>query len=62
MRLVDAGKFGVGVYNVGGALYAIGNYCPHEDARLCRGLLGGRCPSTAVDPRRRTALVPGARR
>lgn len=41
MKLVDAGKFGVGVYNVRGALYAIVNYCSHEGAPLCLGLVGG---------------------
>ena len=41
MKLVDVGKFGVGVYNVRGALYAIVNYCSHEGAPLCLGLIGG---------------------
>ena len=30
MKLVQAGKFGVGVYNIDGSLYAIANYCSHE--------------------------------
>ncbi|OBI57678.1 MULTISPECIES: Rieske (2Fe-2S) protein [unclassified Mycobacterium] len=41
MKLVDVGKFGVGVYNVHGELYAIVNYCSHEGAPLCLGLIGG---------------------
>ena len=41
MKLVDVGKFGVGVYNVRGALYAIANYCAHEGAPLCQGPIGG---------------------
>jgi nitrite reductase/ring-hydroxylating ferredoxin subunit len=41
MKLVAAGKFGVGVYNVGGQLYAIANYCAHEGAPLCTGYIGG---------------------
>jgi nitrite reductase/ring-hydroxylating ferredoxin subunit len=41
MKLVDVGKFGVGVYNVGGSLHAIVNYCSHEGAPLCEGLIGG---------------------
>jgi nitrite reductase/ring-hydroxylating ferredoxin subunit len=41
MKLVDVGKFGVGVYNVRGELYAIINYCAHEGAPLCLGLIGG---------------------
>ena len=47
MRLVDVGKFGVGVYNVGGSLYAIVNYCSHEGAPLCLGHVGG---TTEPDP------------
>jgi nitrite reductase/ring-hydroxylating ferredoxin subunit len=41
MKLVPVGKFGVGVYNVGGSFYAIANYCSHEGAPLCAGLVGG---------------------
>lgn len=41
MKLVDVGKFGVGVYNVRGEFYAIANYCSHEGAPLCLGLIGG---------------------
>ena len=39
--IVPVGKFGVGVYNVAGTLYAIANYCSHEGAPLCAGLVGG---------------------
>jgi len=41
VKLVPAGKFGVGVYNIDGALYAIANYCSHEGAPLCAGYVGG---------------------
>jgi nitrite reductase/ring-hydroxylating ferredoxin subunit len=41
MKLVPVGKFGVGVYNVGGSVYAIANYCAHEGAPLCAGFVGG---------------------
>jgi nitrite reductase/ring-hydroxylating ferredoxin subunit len=41
MKLVPAGKFGVGVYNIDGSLYAIANYCAHEGAPLCAGFVGG---------------------
>lgn len=41
MKLVRAGKFGVGVYNIDGSLYAIANYCAHEGAPLCAGYVGG---------------------
>ena len=54
MKLVDVGKFGVGVYNVRGALYAIVNYCSHQGAPLCQGLIGGTNES---DPDRPTGCV-----
>lgn len=41
MKLVNAGPFGVGVYNIGGSLHAIVNYCSHEGAPLCLGHVGG---------------------
>jgi nitrite reductase/ring-hydroxylating ferredoxin subunit len=41
MKIVPVGKFGVGVYNIGGAIYAISNYCAHEGAPLCTGYVGG---------------------
>jgi nitrite reductase/ring-hydroxylating ferredoxin subunit len=41
MKLVQAGKFGVGVYNIDGSLYAIANYCSHEGAPLCEGYVVG---------------------
>ena len=50
MKLVDVGKFGVGVYNVAGSLYAIVNYCSHEGAPLCEGLIGGTNESTPDEP------------
>jgi nitrite reductase/ring-hydroxylating ferredoxin subunit len=50
MKLVQAGKFGVGVYNVGGSLYAIANYCSHEGAPLCAGYVGGTNEFAADTP------------
>ena len=47
MKLVQAGKFGVGVYNIDGSLYAIANYCSHEGAPLCLGYVSG---TTEYDP------------
>jgi nitrite reductase (NADH) small subunit len=41
MRLVDVGRFGVGVYNVNGAFHALNNYCPHMGAPICRGGITG---------------------
>ena len=39
--IVPRGKFGIGVYNVGGAFYALTNYCLHRGAPLCRGQVTG---------------------
>ncbi len=50
-KIVPVGRYGVGVFNVGGRFYAITNYCPHEGGPLCKGRLGGQ---TQVDP-----TVPG---
>lgn len=37
-RLVPlGGAAGIGVYNIGGELFALRNVCPHEGAPLCRG-------------------------
>ena len=41
MKLVPVGKFGVGVYNVNGDLYALTNYCPHRGGPLCTGRVIG---------------------
>ena len=37
MKLVPAGSITVGVYNCGGALYAIEDRCSHDDGPLCEG-------------------------
>jgi 3-phenylpropionate/trans-cinnamate dioxygenase ferredoxin subunit len=37
VRIVDAGGRAVGVYNCGGALYAIEDRCSHDDGPLCEG-------------------------
>jgi 3-phenylpropionate/trans-cinnamate dioxygenase ferredoxin subunit len=37
MRLVPAGAMTVGVYNCGGAVYAIEDRCSHDDGPLCEG-------------------------
>jgi nitrite reductase/ring-hydroxylating ferredoxin subunit len=41
MKLVPIGKFGIGVYNVDGKVFAITNYCPHEGGPLCLGRVQG---------------------
>jgi nitrite reductase/ring-hydroxylating ferredoxin subunit len=52
MQLVQAGKFGVGVYNIDGSLHAISNYCAHEGGPLCFGLVGGTNEPDADSPGR----------
>ena len=37
MKIVHAGVFAVGVYNVGGELYALEDRCSHDDGPLCEG-------------------------
>ena len=41
VKLLPIGRYGVGVYNVGGTLHALANYCPHRGGPLCRGTLTG---------------------
>lgn len=41
VTIVPRGKFGIGVYNVGGTFYALTNYCLHRGAPLCRGQVTG---------------------
>ncbi|WP_102142013.1 Rieske (2Fe-2S) protein [Mycobacterium hubeiense] len=50
MKLVEAGKFGVGVYNIDGSLYAIANYCAHEGAPLCAGYVSGTTEYAPDEP------------
>ena len=37
VKVVHAGSVDVGVYNCGGALYAIEDRCSHDDGPLCEG-------------------------
>jgi nitrite reductase (NADH) small subunit len=39
--IVPVGKFGIGVFNVGGTFRAVTNYCPHRGAPLCLGSVTG---------------------
>ena len=50
MKLVQAGKFGVGVYNIDGSFYAIANYCSHEGAPLCAGYVVGTTEFAPEEP------------
>jgi nitrite reductase (NADH) small subunit len=44
-RVVRIGKIAVGVFNVDGTLYALPNFCPHQQGPLCEGTTSGewRC-------------------
>lgn len=36
-KIVEEGALSIGVYNIGGAFFAIKNVCPHAGAPLCQG-------------------------
>lgn len=40
-KILDAGRFGVGVFRNGDRYYALGNYCPHQGAPVCVGTVTG---------------------
>ena len=40
-RIVDAGRFSIGVFNLDGRFYALMNVCPHQGAPLCLGHIHG---------------------
>jgi nitrite reductase/ring-hydroxylating ferredoxin subunit len=41
------GRAGIGVFNVGGAYYALRNLCPHKQGPLCVGRVSGRALAAA---------------
>ncbi len=41
------GRAGIGIFNVGGAFYALRNICPHKRGPLCTGEVGGRSSTSA---------------
>jgi len=45
-KVVDAGPFGIGVFNVNGRYYALNNYCPHRGGPLCLGEITGTTEET----------------
>jgi 3-phenylpropionate/trans-cinnamate dioxygenase ferredoxin subunit len=40
-KLVEAAGRSIGVFNIGGAFYALRNRCPHQGGPLCSGRLTG---------------------
>ena len=41
VRIVEAEKRSIGIFNIRGAFYALRNTCPHKGAPLCRGIITG---------------------
>ena len=41
VTLVPVGRYGIGVFNVGGVFHALSNTCPHRGAPLCLGEVEG---------------------
>ncbi len=50
MRLVRDGTLGIGIYNLGGELYALEDRCSHDDGPLCEGEFDAEA-GVAVCPR-----------
>ena len=46
-KIVPGGRFGIGVFNRDGNLYALANYCPHSGAPVCLGAVTGTTESAA---------------
>jgi nitrite reductase (NADH) small subunit len=47
--LIDAGKHSIGIIRLRtGELKAVRNWCPHKGAPICRGIVGGTWPPSAV--------------
>lgn len=44
--IVEVAGRSIGVFNVGGRLYAVRNRCPHQGGPLCQGTVVGRLEST----------------
>jgi nitrite reductase/ring-hydroxylating ferredoxin subunit len=43
--IVPGGRFGIGLFNQGGTVYALNNYCPHAGAPVCLGPITGTTES-----------------
>src|SRR3954453_19271174 len=59
VKLVHVGKFGVGVFNANGTLYALTNYCPHQGGPLCLGRVQGTTVFNPDSPTRTTYVSDG---
>jgi 3-phenylpropionate/trans-cinnamate dioxygenase ferredoxin subunit len=45
-KLVSVKGREIGIFNVGGEYFAVGNRCPHEGASLCKGRIVGLAEAT----------------
>lgn len=45
--IVEVAGRSIGIFNIGGAFYAIRNRCPHQGGPLCAGVLSGFVESSA---------------
>jgi hypothetical protein len=48
--LVKVGGREIGIFNVGGSIFAVSNRCPHEGASLCKGRVVGLVESSEPGP------------
>jgi nitrite reductase (NADH) small subunit len=57
-RVVRAGRREIGVFNIGGDLYALPNICPHQTGPLCEGRIatGTLLANAETDWKRRWVL------
>ena len=47
--IIDGGKHSIGIIRLRtGELKAVRNWCPHKGAPICRGIVGGTWPPSAV--------------
>jgi 3-phenylpropionate/trans-cinnamate dioxygenase ferredoxin subunit len=46
-KIIDVGGRSIGVFNIGGELFALRNRCPHQGGPLCEGRLAGFVESPA---------------
>lgn len=43
--IIPDGRFGIGIFNQNGEVFALNNYCPHAGAPVCKGPITGTTTS-----------------